>query len=271
MDNPSQYFTPKTSAVFPPGKYAISSGQLIIQNVHDLSLFGDNTVLQCKGQFGLALINITNLTISNLHFSMCGVPMFPITNFTLNETSYVAERFYDLTPIALYLAHITNLNIHNVDVRNSKGVGVLGVNLLGITSIHKAVLVNNTINCITTYWESNYFLPLSPILPSVQNITDSQFSFGSGSAPNDEFASGLNIIAEQSTYQISIYITNVTTHNNIGSTYGSMFFNIKFCLLVSIQMKRIHCTEGGTQGLALKQMSSLPDNYSFLISQTAAS
>ena len=90
MDNPSQYFTPKTSAVFPPGKYAISSGQLIIQNVHDLSLFGDNTVLQCKGQLGLALINITNLTISSLHFSMCGVPM--------NETAYVAECLGLLTP-----------------------------------------------------------------------------------------------------------------------------------------------------------------------------
>ena len=171
-----------------------------------------------------------------------------------------------LPPIALHLVHITNLNIHNVDISNSRGVGVLGVNLFGITSIHKAVLVNNTINCITTYCESNYFLSLSPILPPVLNITDSQFS--AGSASNLYFASGLNIIAEQSTYQVSVYITDVTTHNNIGSTYGNILFNIKVCSLVSIQMKRIHCTEGGTLGLALEHKiddGSWPDNnYSFL-------
>jgi len=194
---------------------------------------------------------------------MCGVPL---SDFRQNETTYIAESLKYHTPISLYLVHINNLNIHNVGICNTKGVGILGANLLGVSSIHRAMLVNNTINYITIYLDTNYFSPLSPILPSVLNITDSQFSFGS--TLNHYFASGLNIVAEQSTYHIYIYITNVITHNNTNSNccvgiFGNMLLSIKFCILVSIQMKGIHCTEGGRQGLGLKNTydGSMPENY----------
>ena len=252
LDNPSQYFTSNTSAVFLPGDYANISGQLVIQNVHDISLVGDNpdnTIIQCRRQFGLAFINITNLIISNLYFSMCSVQ---ISRFTRKENIYVAEfnsiyrrynRHNDFNvPTSLYLVHIINFNVHNVDIHNTKGVGILGVNFLGVSSIHKVVLVNNTRNFETYYFDSNYFSSLTSILPSVQNITDSQFSFGSAVYRT----SGLNLIAEQSTFHINIYITNVTTHNN---TNANIRFKIKFGLLVSIQVKGIHCTEGRKQGL----------------------
>ena len=78
MDNPSNYFTSNTTVVFPPGHHEVSTeGQLVIQNVN-ISLAGDNndsTVIKCVGEFGLAFINITNLTVSKLHFSKCGASM----------------------------------------------------------------------------------------------------------------------------------------------------------------------------------------------------
>jgi len=79
MENPSQYFTSNTTAVFPPGYHKVSTeGQLVIQNISNIFLVGDShstTVIQCMKQFGLAFINITNLTISEIYFSMCGVPI----------------------------------------------------------------------------------------------------------------------------------------------------------------------------------------------------
>ena len=76
MDNPSNYFTSNTTVVFPPGYHEVSiEGQLVIQNVNNISLVGDSTMIKCVGQFGLAFINITNLTVSKLSFSMCGTPM----------------------------------------------------------------------------------------------------------------------------------------------------------------------------------------------------
>ena len=79
MDNPSNYFTSNTTVVFPPGYHEVSTeGQLVIQNVNNISLVGesnDSIVIKCTGQFDLAFINITNLTVSNLFFSMCGAPV----------------------------------------------------------------------------------------------------------------------------------------------------------------------------------------------------
>ena len=79
MDNASSYFTSNTTVVFPPGYHEVSTeGQLVIQNVNNISLVGDNndsTMIKCLGEFGLAFINITNLTVSKLSFSMCGAPL----------------------------------------------------------------------------------------------------------------------------------------------------------------------------------------------------
>ena len=70
MDNSSNYFTSNTTVVFPPGHHEVSTeGQLVIQNVNNISLVGDNdnsTMIKCVGEFGLAFINITNLTVSKL-------------------------------------------------------------------------------------------------------------------------------------------------------------------------------------------------------------
>ena len=46
------------------------------------------------------------------------------------------------TRLWFFLVHIINLNIHTVGIWNSKGVGILRANLLRISSINKAMLVN---------------------------------------------------------------------------------------------------------------------------------
>ena len=74
MDNPLNYFTSNTTVVFPPGYHEVSTeGQLVIQNVNNISLVGDSndsTMIKCVGEFGLAFINITNLTIEALLFNV---------------------------------------------------------------------------------------------------------------------------------------------------------------------------------------------------------
>ena len=79
MDNPSNNFTSNTTVVFLPGHHEVTTeGQLIIQNVNNISLVGDNdnsTMIKCVGEFGFVFINVTNLTLSNLFFSMCGTPI----------------------------------------------------------------------------------------------------------------------------------------------------------------------------------------------------
>jgi len=263
MESPSQYFTPNTTAVFPPGYHKVSTeGQLVIQNVSNIFLVGDShntTVIQCMKQFGLAFINITNLTISEIYFSMCGVPLL----YTAQQASgllAISFHIYKYPQIALfdylksssmtlYLAHITNCYIHKLHVHGSKGVGLLGVNIFGVSFLHQSQFISNSPNCVIIFPE--YYTPISS---SIQYITDSVFMFG---VSDSNFVTGLSILAEQSVYHVVINIQNVTTHSNRERLYGTcnMLFSISCnCRLVSIQVKGVNSTGigGSYVGLALK-------------------
>ena len=119
MDNPSSYFTSNTTVVFPPGHHEVSTeGQLVIQNVNNISLVGDNndsTMIKCVGEFGLVITNITNLTVSKLQFSMCGAPVSNTSQLGISLFKKILHSFTfpNIPPpsatLSIYLLHITNL------------------------------------------------------------------------------------------------------------------------------------------------------------------
>ena len=155
-ENTSQYFTSNTTAVFPPGYHKISTeGQLVIQNVSNIFLVGGNrnslTMIHCTEHFGLAFINITNLTIAELYFSMCGIPL-SYTALQLSNHLAISFHIYDYPHVAfidylksssvtLYLAHITNCFIKKLQVQGSKGVGLLGVNIFGVSFLQNVSVI----------------------------------------------------------------------------------------------------------------------------------
>ena len=149
MDNPSNYFTSNTTVVFPPGYHEVSTeGQLVIHDVNNISLVGDNnerTMIKCVGQFGLAFINITNLTVSKLSFSMCGAPMSNASQLPTNLSEILYVRTAPI--ISIYLVGVTNLTATEFGISHSKGMGLLGVNTFGISSIQQTVFVNNCPAC----------------------------------------------------------------------------------------------------------------------------
>ena len=158
MDNPSNYFTSNTTVMFPPGHHEVSTeGQLVIQNVNNISLVGDNdnsTMIKCVGRFGLAFINITNLTVSKLSFSMCGAPMsddLQMPTKLLFETVFYSNGISLSIPpfnyvFFIYLFNITNFTATMLGISHSKRFWLLGGNIFGVSSIQQAVFVNNTPN-----------------------------------------------------------------------------------------------------------------------------
>ena len=169
MENTSQYFTSNTTAVFPPGYHKISTeGQLVIQNVSNIFLVGGNrnslTMIHCTEHFGLAFINITNLTITELYFSMCGIPL-SYTALQLSNHLAISFHIYDYphtafidylksSSVTLYLAHITNCFINKLQVQGSKGVGLLGVNIFGVSFLLQSQFISNSPNCVIIFPES---------------------------------------------------------------------------------------------------------------------
>ena len=246
MDNPSNYFTSNTTVVFPPGHHEVSTeGQLVIQNVNNISLVGDNndsTMIKCIGQFGLAFINITNLTVSKLSFSMCGAPMDASQLATNLTHSFLFLQLRSV--VSILLLGITKLIATNLGIHHSKEMGLLAVNIFGVSSIQQAVFVNNTPNCAIVFLDS-----YSPTATPVLHITNSSFMFGTVSGTYSGFAAGLSIVAVQTMYHAKCYIENVTAYGNTGSIYGNMYFNIN-CKMV-LQVTRVNSTEGHHNGLVL--------------------
>ena len=279
MDNPSNYFTSNTTVVFPPGYHEVSTeGQLVIQNVNNISLVGDNngsTKIKCTGQFSLAFINITNLTVSKLSFSMCGAPMSNASQLAvnLNELIYVFDittssfRIASLFPsmFSIYLLLITTFTANNLNISHSRGMGLLGVNIFGVSSIQQAVFVKNAPNCAIVFLDS-----YSPIVTPVLYITDSSFVFGTmsdcdssfNSIVNYDIAAGLSIIGIPTTYYAKSYIRNVTVYGNSGSILGGNML-LRISCKVAIQVTQLNCTGEHLYGLVLKMNEHSTNSNSF--------
>ena len=246
MNNPSNYFTSNTTVVFPPGHHEVSTeGQLVIQNVNNISLVGDNdntTTIKCTGQFGLAFINITNLNVSKLYFSMCGASISNPSwlKSCLYKISYIRSTSSFPSLVIIYLLQITNLTATRFGISHSKGIGLLGSNIFGVSSIQQAVFVNNTPNCVIVFLDS-----YSPVETPVLNIADSLVMFGLKSDDN-ELAAGLNIVAVQTIYLVNISIRNVTAYGN------AINMRLRINCRVAIQMIQINSTSGDYYGLTLK-------------------
>ena len=249
MNNSSNYITSNTTVVFPPGHHEVSTeGQLVIQNVSNISLVGDNdnsTMIKCVGQFGLAFINITNLTVSTLSFSMCGTRMSDVSQLpkSLSRIFNVHIGYASFSPtLSIYLLQVTNLTTTNLNISHSRGMGLLGINIFGVSSIQQAVFVNNVPNCAIIFLDS-----FSPVETPVLYIFDSTFMFGISNS--SDIAAGLSVIAIQTTFHVKSYIRNVTTCGNIGKLRGNMFLRIN--CKVTIQATRLNCIWGYYGGFHL--------------------
>ena len=75
--NITKYFTSNTQLFFLPGLHHLHT-DLIIQNVHNISLIGSTTndttlgtVIQCNSSVDIVMTNITNLTLSDIIVKNC--------------------------------------------------------------------------------------------------------------------------------------------------------------------------------------------------------
>ena len=139
LENITQYFTSNTRITFLHGVHEINkSGVLLIKNVFSLTLTGYNITgsntakIICMQPATLKFSSIVNLMISHLSVLYCGYPVLQFING--KEHSSVAVYFLD----------IFDFKLSNTSVENSTGYGVVGVNVLGHSSIcHSKFLFNN--------------------------------------------------------------------------------------------------------------------------------
>ena len=115
--NITKYFTSNTQLLFLPGLHHLHS-QLIIQNVHNISLIGStangttlDTVIQCNLSVGILMNNITNLTLTDITIKNCKHDGY------MNATVLITE--------------CTNVQWRRITVDSNSSNGIIDINILG--------------------------------------------------------------------------------------------------------------------------------------------
>ena len=131
--NTTKYFTSNTQLLFLPGLHHLHT-DLIIQNVHNISLIGSttngttaDTVIQCNSSVGIVMINITNLIVTNITVRSC------LGNEYNNATVLIKQ--------------CTNVQLRHVVIEEShNSYGIAGINVLGDS--HFSYITNNAMSII---------------------------------------------------------------------------------------------------------------------------
>ena len=242
--NSSQYFASNTVIIFLAGNHQTNitrDHSVLIKDVWNISMIGyDHTntdsksVIQCTGSLGFTFIKVTTLKIARLSFTSCGAkihPDFKIRNFPTQE---LRMTFFFLQTI--------NVAISEVNISNSTGAGIIGVNMFGVSNISQTVLSGNRPNCLTIFQE-DFKLPDIPLTHF--NIANTTVMFGK--IPQDLEnrvtwgVTGLGIFLAQTTFTVHIRITNIKTCSNVKKEgwYGNLRFVIEYwecqCSLIQVQ------------------------------------
>ena len=138
-----------TDVVFLPGNHTLSETvpHVRVANISNISLMGDcdpksdlHVIIYCRQKLSFVFTDVSNLRITQISFVACGteVPqklsnsvIHPRANRIENDTFLIRNG----TCAALVFANVHALSIQSVTVLESYGYGILGLNVLGNSSI----------------------------------------------------------------------------------------------------------------------------------------
>ena len=148
LQNVSDFLNSNTAIHFLPGNHTLSSSKpnhdlLFAVNVHDLSLLGhsgQNTILNCTGKVGIAIINAVNIHISNIMITNCGQMITTLLNETYYEYSLTIQKN---TKAALAFFNVYSLMLQSVKIEGSHGYGLFGVDVGGNSNLTNCTFSHN--------------------------------------------------------------------------------------------------------------------------------
>ena len=249
-ENTTSYISSNTAMIFSPGNHTVDGNvSIVITNASNIALDGNGSSIRCARGFevGFVFIKITNLSVLNLHLHHCGA-FLPSGDFV---GSPLTRYFENNASPSLYISHVTDITISKVYIYNSTGAGLLGLNLMGNCTISQSVFIENNPNCKITFTKA-----ISMVQKADIYIHHSKFLFGksrqnqaSGFFP---LTAGLNIITKQTSYNISMNISNVTAH------YSDILFQVGKCQKshIAIHLDAISCSHSQTTCLEMMIRSS---------------
>ncbi len=117
----------------------------LIEQMSNVTIKGVNktTMINCKGKASFVFANISQLLISNIGFVNCGVGMNSEMLKRIHYTVVLPLSFLPDQKFGILLVNVTKVVFDKVQVSNSTGYGIIGINLLGDSRIEDSSFENN--------------------------------------------------------------------------------------------------------------------------------
>ena len=131
-----------------PGTHCIRTFDSILENFTNVTIVGTgNVTITCNHGFGLVFYNTSCLTIKNVTIDGCGVTNKKIIEFQ-NIVNKTLDLFYTINErgnnsIAVLCGYCVNFNMRNVTIANTDGLGFLGINLAGDSTLDGVTASHN--------------------------------------------------------------------------------------------------------------------------------
>ena len=123
---------------------------VLVEDLTNITIEADGSeggvVIQCSERAGLAFINVSQLSIRNVTIDGCG--------FNGTDTERIVDILDDIVNIffkiprvvriAVLIGHCENLTMESVTIKNTRGFGLVGINVIGTSLLQSVVFFNNT-------------------------------------------------------------------------------------------------------------------------------
>ena len=203
---------------FLPGNHILSADEIVfIRYVTNFALSGsgNTSVIECLGATGFCFLNTINVTVANLTFMFCGGMSPYLSPATLTFGGWAFD-----------------VKILEITVINGTGYGLLGIDIVGNSSIAGSLFISNGIDRnltdITGKGGGNVRLVFlqnchNPESSYTIDIQSSVFINGYGGI----YGAGLEILPQQSCYHLRINIRRIKCFYNTGKLGGNIGILVK--------------------------------------------
>lgn len=277
LDEALQVLESDDRLVLSPGVYTLRNFSTeVVREVSNVTILGDPTdpesvTITCSEDVGLFFFNVSDLTISGLTIEHCGIKGVDTVDEIVNMTRNIINFMYNPLPdfsAAVFLVHCPNLELSNVVIRDNRGFGLVGINLIGTTTFHQVqVLQNYPSHCVLDLnefssnggsgggvffvyqdyigeWRRQFRRTSTALYFTESNITDNfvcrlnLFHVLHDKLPRSVSpqslsfsligAGGVSLSMAQSIFQVNAYFESCMFHNNSGTYNGAAMYVSQF-------------------------------------------
>ena len=285
-NDPSIFNNSNTSIEFLQGAHNVGGYKeqhILIKGLHVINWYGDTsqrTEIICLKGVTFVFADITILSIRDLQFFNCGHYLPSVLSEHVQHSRRKGPKSsYSKISATLVLANVISLHLERVNIQQSFGYGLLGLNILGQSQILSCSFLENNEKCKQIISNTHYCaggnamllffdtMKLETVLPTATVlINNSRFYKGndfssktikdwcSGEDDADipNRANGLGIIIEQQTYRVHLSLEWVNFTGNIGSgNHPAVLFNDYSGVTNNITVTNCLFKNDGTFKLAL--------------------